>query len=208
MPRVCGCPRSPRSRSATSTPAAWCCGSNAARAARSATPCSPNFKVSLLPRERRGGEIGDGSGEVERLAKPKLEPEGQIIGAVLERESRVAGQMRQTGLMPLAVLLLRRIAVRNPNRRLMARHHLVHDAGRAGIIGLMHDCVLAVEDPVIGIRPFDPNAGFVAGDDLGGAKDGLRLLGLDLEPGMRADEHVHQRALADAQPESIPEQSA
>ena len=38
MPLVCGCPKSPRSRSATSTAAAWCCGSNAARAARSATP--------------------------------------------------------------------------------------------------------------------------------------------------------------------------
>ena len=33
--------KSPRSRSATSTAVAWCCGSNAARAARSATPCSP-----------------------------------------------------------------------------------------------------------------------------------------------------------------------
>jgi len=41
MPRVCGCPKSPRSRSATSTAAAWCCGSNAATAARSATPRSP-----------------------------------------------------------------------------------------------------------------------------------------------------------------------
>ena len=127
---------------------------------------------------------------------------------MLERESRVARQMRQTGLMPLAVLLLRRIAIRNPDRRLMARHHLVHDAGGAGIIGLMHHRVLAVENPVIRVRPFDPNAGFVAGDDLGGANDGLRLLGLDLEPGMRADEHVHQRALAHAQPERVAEQAA
>ena len=62
------------------------------------------FQFSFLPRERRGGEIGDGSCEVERLAKPKLEPEGQIIGAVLERESGVAGQMSKTGLMPLAML--------------------------------------------------------------------------------------------------------
>jgi len=32
------------------------------------------------------------------------------------------------------------------------------------------------------IGPFDPHAGFVAGDDLRLAKDGLRLIGLDLEP--------------------------
>ena len=72
----------------------------------------------------------------------------------------------------------------------------------------MHDRVLAMENPVIRVRPLDPNAGFVAGDDLGGANNGLRLLGLDLEPGMGADEHVHQRALAHAQPERIAEQAA
>ena len=94
---------------------------------------------------------------------------------MLQRESRVARQMRQTRLMRAAMLLLRRVAIRDPDLRLMAVHHLVHDAGGAGIIGLMHDRVLAVENPVIGVRPFDPNAGFVAGDNLGGAKNGLRL---------------------------------
>jgi hypothetical protein len=46
----------------------------------------------------------------------------------------------------------------------------------------MHDRILAVKDPMIGVGPFDPHAGFVAGDDLGFAKDGLRLIGLDLKP--------------------------
>jgi hypothetical protein len=32
---------------------------------------------------------------------------------------------------------------------------------------------LAVENPVIRVRPLDPNAGLVAGDDLGGANNGL-----------------------------------
>ena len=53
----------------------------------------------------------------------------------------------------------------------------------------MHDRVLAVENPVI--RASNPDAGFVAGHDLGRANDGLRLFGLFCEPGMRADEHVH-----------------
>ena len=75
-------------------------------------------------------------------------------------------------------------------------------------IGLMHDRVLAVEDPVIRVRPLDPDASFVAGHDLSRTNDGLGLFSLDLEPGMRADEHIHQRALADAKPESITEQSA
>ena len=72
----------------------------------------------------------------------------------------------------------------------------------------MHDRILAVENPVVGVRPLDANAGLVAGDDPGGAKNGLRLLGLDLEPRMGADEHVHQRALAHAQPERVAEQEA
>ena len=92
--------------------------------------------------------------------------------------------------------------------RHMPVHYLVHDAGGAGIIRLMHDRVLAVENPGIRVRPLDPNAGLVAGDDLGGPNNGLRLLGLDLEAGMRADEHVHQRPLAHAQPERIAEQAA
>jgi len=57
--------------------------------------------------------------------------------------------MSQARLMPLAVLLLSRIAIRNPNRRLVTRHHLIHDAGGAGIVGLMDDRVLAMENPVI-----------------------------------------------------------
>ena len=71
----------------------------------------------------------------------------------------------------------------------------------------MHDRILAVKHPVIGVGPFDPHAGFVAGD-LGFAKDGLRLIGLDLEPRMGADEHVHQRAFADDQAKGVAEQEA
>jgi len=46
----------------------------------------------------------------------------------------------------------------------------------------MHDRILAVEDPMIRIGPFDPHAGFVAGDDLRLAKDGLRLSASILNP--------------------------
>ena len=127
---------------------------------------------------------------------------------MLERESRVARQMRQTRLMPLAMLLLGRIAIRNPDRRHGPLHHLVRDAGRAGIIGLMHDCVFAVKDPMIRVRSLDANAGLVARHDLGGAQNGFRLRGFDLEPGVGADEHVHQRALAHTEPERIVEQRA
>ena len=79
----------------------------------------------------------------------------------------------------------------------MAAHRLFHDAGGARIIWLMHDRILAVKHPVIGVGPLDPHAGFVAGDNLGFAKDGFRLIGLDLEPRMEADEHVHLKAIAE-----------
>ena len=52
------------------------------------------------------------------------------------------------------------------------------------------------------------NAGFVARHDLGGAQNGLRLIGLDFEPGLLSDEHVHQRALAHIEPERVVEQTA
>ena len=72
----------------------------------------------------------------------------------------------------------------------------------------MHDRILAVKHPMIGVGPFDPHAGFVAGDNPGLAKNGLRLLGLDLEPRVGADKHVHQRALADDQAKGVAEQEA
>jgi hypothetical protein len=59
-----------------------------------------------------------------------------------------------------------------------------------------------------GVRSLDAHAGLVAGDDLGGAHNGLGLQSLDFEPGMGADEHVHQRALADVEPKRVAEHSA
>ncbi len=42
----------------------------------------------------------------------------------------------------------------------------------------MHDRVLAMENPGIRVRPLDPRARLIAGDNSGGAQNGFRLLGL------------------------------
>ena len=57
------------------------------------------FKLALFAGDCRGGETGDISGQIEGLAKPQLEPQGQIVRSMLQRIGRVARQMRQTGLM-------------------------------------------------------------------------------------------------------------
>ena len=80
-----------------------------ASSGRGQNGCELFFQLSLFPREGRRREVSYGAGQVERLCQPNLEPEGQIIRAVLEGEGGVAGQMRKTGLMPHAVLLLGRI---------------------------------------------------------------------------------------------------
>jgi hypothetical protein len=61
---------------------------------------------------------------------------------------------------------------------------------------------------MIGVRPLDANAGFIAGDDARRAQNRLGLVRFDLEPRMRADKHVHQRALAHGEPERIPKHAA
>ena len=61
--------------------------------------------------------MGDGLGEIENLAEPKLDAEGQLVRAALKRESRVARQMRQTRLMPDPARLLVQIAIGNPDIR-------------------------------------------------------------------------------------------
>jgi len=107
------------------------------------------FKLALFAGDCRGGETGDISGQIEGLAKPQLEPQGQIVRSMLQRIGRVARQMRQTGLMCGAMLLLRGVTIRNPDVRRMAVHRLCHDTGGTRIIGLMHHGVLAMEHPMI-----------------------------------------------------------
>ena len=48
---------------------------------------------------------------MKRLAKPQLEAQRQIVGAMLQRKSRVARQMREAGLAPRAMVLLGAVAV-------------------------------------------------------------------------------------------------
>jgi len=88
-------------------------------------------------------------------------------------ESRVARQMRETYLMPSTMFLLRGITIRDPHVGGMPLHHVMHDASSAGVIGLMHNRVLAVENPVVRVRPLNPHAGFVAGDKTRGAQNSL-----------------------------------
>ncbi len=105
------------------------------------------FKRALFAGDGRCGEVGDVRGQIERLAKPQLEPQGQIVRSMLQRKSRIARQMGETSLMRGAMLLLRGLTIRNPDLRLMSAHRLFHDAGAARIIGLMHDRILAVKQP-------------------------------------------------------------
>ena len=65
---------------------------------------------------------------------------------------------------------------------------------------------IAAKNPVVGVDAFDAHAGLVAGDDIGGAQHGERRVALFLEGRRRARKHVHQRALAQCQPEEIEKQ--
>ncbi|MCW2286176.1 hypothetical protein M2323_004014 [Rhodoblastus acidophilus] len=137
-----------------------------------------------------------------------LKCRGRIIRSMLQSEGGIARQMRQACLVALAMRLLSRIAFRDPHLGSVAPHRLFHDASGAGIIGLMHHGVLAVEDPMISVRSLNPDAGLVAGHFARGAKDRLGLFNLDFETRVGADEHVTQRALADAKPERVAENEA
>jgi hypothetical protein len=89
------------------------------------------FEHALFAGDRRGFETGDLFGQIEGPAEPQLEAQRQIVRAMLQRKGRIARQMRQTGLMRVAVILLCGIAVREPHLRNMAVHCLFHDAGGA-----------------------------------------------------------------------------
>lgn len=111
------------------------------------------------------------------LAYPQLEAKRQIIAAMLQREGDIARQMRQTGLMPRAMVLPRAVTIRDPYVWDMPVHRLLDDTGGARIIGLMHHRARAVEHPMIRVGPLDPHPGLVAGDNLRRAKNGPGLAG-------------------------------
>ena len=67
------------------------------------------FELALFAGDGRCGEVGDVRGQIERLAKPQLEPQGQIVRSMLQRKCRVARQMGETSLMRGAMLLQYRL---------------------------------------------------------------------------------------------------
>ena len=90
----------------------------------------------------------------------------------------------------------------------MPAHRLRDDAAGACVIWLMHYGVLTMEHPLVRVCPLNPHASFVAGDDPRRAKNHPRLVDLDFEGVARTNEHVHKRALAHREAESVTKHKA
>ena len=56
---------------------------------------------------------------------------------------------------------------------------------------------------MVGIAPLDPHTGFIASDDIGSAQCSQRIVAPRSKDRRGTLEHVHQRALAERQPEQI-----
>jgi len=128
----------------------WACEVAFCRSARRAASSLFKLGSSCWRLSRR--ETGDISGRSKALPNHSLNRRGRSSDPC-SSDRRVARQMRQTGLMCGAMLLLRGVTIRNPDVRRMAVHRLCHDTGGTRIIGLMHHGVLAMEHPMIRIGP-------------------------------------------------------
>ena len=89
----------------------------------------------------------------------------------------------------------------------MAVENVAHDLRAAGERRAVDDRLLAAEHPVIGVDAFDARPCFIAGHE-GRLAQERRLGALLLERGLRALEHVHQRAFADGKSEQVVERRA
>ena len=69
--------------------------------------------------------------------------------------------------MPGGPVLLRRIAIRQPEVRAMIAHDGINHLGAAREGSLMHHRIGRAENPVIGVQSLNPHPGFVRGDCLG-----------------------------------------
>lgn len=85
----------------------------------------------------------------------------------------------------------------------MSGHRVAHDLGRTAELGGMDNGLGRAEHPLAGIAPLDPHARFVAGDNISTAQGCEGAISPGDEDRCRALEHVHQRALAEIEPQQV-----
>jgi hypothetical protein len=110
-----------------------------------------------------GRECAEMSPECEGIAHPEFEPERRRIVADLQSIGDVADQIRQTGLMALAVTLLGAITIRGAERRAMTTHHISKHLGRPTEGRLVKHTPIRAEHPVLGVDALDPHAHLITG---------------------------------------------
>jgi len=69
--------------------------------------------------------------------------------------------------MTLGMALLRAVAVRGPERRVVPVQHVADHLRAPAESGLVQHRIRRPEDPMLGVDALNPHAGFVAGDGLG-----------------------------------------
>jgi hypothetical protein len=143
-----------------------------------------------------GRECAEMSPECEGIAHPEFEPERRRIVADLQSIGDVADQIRQTGLMALAVTLLGAITIRGAERRAMTTHHISKHLGRPTEGRLVKHNPIRAEHPVLGVDALDPHAHLITGHGgrLAQARQDRGSLPVERRP--RPIKDVAQRALA------------
>ena len=153
----------------------------------------------------RGGERGDVTGKSKGAIEPEFDAHADKVAAVLFYEARLPVEMSKTGLVLTPMPLLAGIAIRYPDVWLVPRHGVAHNLRGAAEPSGMNDSIGRAENPLIAVAAFDPHAGFVASYNLRAAQSHEGIIAPGSKDGCGAFEHVHQRALADAQPKQIAE---
>ena len=150
-----------------------------------------------------GGERGDVAGKVKGAIEPEFEPHPDKVAAVLFDEARLAVEVGKAGLVVQPMPLLAGIAIRYPHSGLMPGHRVTHHLGGAAELSGMNDGIARAEYPLIAVAALDPHPGLIARHNLCAAQGHERIVAPGGKDRRSALEHVHQRALADIQPEQI-----
>ena len=75
--------------------------------------------------------------------------------------------MRQTGLLVVPVVLLRRIPIRKPNLGAVLAHDVAHHLGGPAQLCFVDDGLVAPEHPMIAIQALDADTDLIAGNHFG-----------------------------------------
>ena len=158
------------------------------------------LQLSALVGRPQGGQAGAVADEGERQIEPPLEPQRQHILIHFGRVHFIPDQMRQAGLLALAIRFPNRLAVGEPHQDPVASHQLAHLRACPRQGSAMPHSLVAAKHPAVAVGVLDAYLKLLRGHDEPRPKQDERRAQVLGRAALRSAYHVTRAALAEERP--------